>query len=102
MATSSSMMSTRVPAPTVALWGETGISTIASGMRWLSQHGELKVECGSAADPAVDLDLAGVFLNDAIRDSEAESCPATLACGRSGLCGEERVVDAAHIFRRNA
>ncbi len=68
--------------------------TAASGIDCLSNHGKFHDECCALAGLAVDADLAGVFLNDAVGNGKAQ--PGSAAVPGLGLVlgGEERIVDA--------
>src|SRR2546426_10294626 len=59
--------------------------------------GESDAEGGAAAGGAFDADVAGGFLNDAVRDGQAQAGAAPDAFG-----GVERVVDLGNVFRRDA
>src|ERR1035438_1592657 len=56
----------------------------------------------AGADRALDMNLARVFLNDAIGDRQTKPCAAPVSGLGSGLGGEERVIDAFQVLRRNA
>src|SRR5487761_1350355 len=71
-------------------------------MNGLPQFWKLQMERRAATHFAVHLNLAGVFLNNAVAYREAETCPTSLALNNSGFGGEERIVDAAQIFCRDA
>ena len=55
---------------------------------------------GAGADGAFHMDLAGVLLNDAVRDGEAQAGAALVA--RLCLGGEEGIVDALQMLGRDA
>ena len=55
---------------------------------------------GACADRAFDMDFAGVLLNDAVADREAEAGAAFVA--GQGLGGEERIVDALEMLGSDA
>src|SRR5665213_507072 len=63
---------------------------------------EFEAELGAFADGAVDVDLAGVLLHDAVGDGEAEAGAFALAFLGGALGGEEGVVDAAEGFGGHA
>src|ERR1035441_1496375 len=105
MEASSSM--TRMLAPVklpVAADAETGRfkGSSTSGMNGIPQQGKLEMKGCAGADGALDMDLAGVFLDDAVGDGEAEAGAAPVA--RLGHCfgGEERIVDALEILGSDA
>src|ERR1700684_272717 len=50
----------------------------------------------------VDANLSRMFLNDSVGDRKAESGTAGLPFARRSFRGEERIVDALDIFRRDA
>ena len=56
----------------------------------------------AGADGALDVNLAGVLLNDAVGDGEAEAGAALVARLGRGLGGEERIVDALEVLGRDA
>ena len=56
----------------------------------------------AGADRALDVNFAGVLLNDAVGDREAESGAAPVARSGSGLGGEEGIVDALQVLGRDA
>ena len=64
--------------------------------------GELEAERGAFANGALDADLAGVLLHDAVGDGEAEAGAFALAFLGCALGGEEGIVDAAEDFGRHA
>ena len=55
----------------------------------------------AGADRAFDVNFAGVFLNNAVRNGEAKAGAAPLA-KQHVFGGEKRIVDALEMFRRNA
>src|SRR5208283_5273962 len=55
---------------------------------------------GAGADRAFDMDFAGVFLNDAVADGEAQA-GAALVSGQS-LGGKEGIVDALEMLGSDA
>src|SRR5437762_647965 len=65
-------------------------------------HREIEMELGASAGLALNADLAGVLLNDAVGDGKSEAGAAALAGAVGGLGGEERVVDARDVFGRDA
>src|SRR6516165_8036643 len=73
-----------------------------SDMYRLPYERKLKVECCAGSDGAFDVNFARVLLNDPVGDRQAESRSASLPRPRSSLGGEERIVDALEMFRRNA
>ena len=56
----------------------------------------------AGADGALDMNLAGVLLNDAVGNGKAKAGAAPLAWSGRGLGGEERIVDALEMFGRDA
>src|SRR5579871_496559 len=77
-----------------------GCST--SDMYRLPQQGELKVECCAGPRSAFNLNLAGMLLDNAVRDRQAQPCPATLTGLGHVLGGEKRIVDALQMLRCDA
>src|SRR5215813_11692845 len=65
------------------------------GMPSLLRERQRHLELGAAADRALDLDRAGVRLDDLLRDRHAE--PGAVVLG-----GEERIEDAVDLLRRDA
>ena len=76
--------------------------TAASDMHCLPAQGKIKSECCARAGLALHANLAGVLLDDAVGDGEAQAGAAALAFLRRGLGGEERIVDALNVLRRDA
>src|ERR1700761_1265024 len=74
----------------------------ASGTDRLPDHGKFHDECGSAAGHAVDANLTGMFLNDAVGHGESQACAARVAGFGFVLGGEERIVDTMNVLLRNA
>ncbi len=56
----------------------------------------------AGADGALDMNLAGVLLNDAVGHGEAQSGTAAVAGPGHGFGGEERIVDALEVLGRDA
>ena len=54
------------------------------------------------ADRALDVNFAGMFLNDAVGDGEPKARSAAFTRPGHGLGGEEGVVDTLQVFRGNA
>ncbi len=73
-----------------------------SDMRGIPYHGEFEMEGGSVPNLAFYLDLAGMFLDDAVAHCQSQSGAPALALADRRLGGEERVVDALHVFERDA
>src|SRR3954469_19033699 len=111
MAASSSMMRIE-PGPAETSVGRR-VSTAAFDIRFscyktflnahgLADHGEFQMERGACAGRALHVDLASVFLDDAVAHGEAESGAAAFAYAACILRGKEWLVDAAQIFRLDA
>src|SRR5271169_3481028 len=66
-------------------------------MNRLSDRGELYVKGCAFAGSRADVDLAGVFLDNAVADGEAEPSAAA-----AGFRGEEGIEDAVNMFARDA
>src|SRR5579863_6650927 len=75
--------------------------TAASDIHSLSGEREVEIKSCTCAAPALHPDLAGMFLNNSIRDRQTQSCATALAPWRAGLGGEERIVDSLNVFLRN-
>src|SRR5271156_1571386 len=102
MAASSSMIRIRgcgSGAKLALLWGA---RMPASDMGGLPYRREFEMERCSAAQLAFYLDLAGVLLDDAVGHRQSQSCAAPLALADRQLGGEEGVVNALHVFERDA
>ena len=56
----------------------------------------------AGADGALDMNLAGVFLDDAVGDGKAQPDAAAVAGPGRGLGGEEGIVDALEVFGSDA
>jgi len=56
------------------------------------------MECGARADGALNLDLAGMFLDDAVRHRKSEPGAATVTRLRHCLRGEKRIVDSLQML----
>ncbi len=56
----------------------------------------------AGADGAFDVNFAGVFLDDAVGDGEAEAGAAAVAGLGRGFGGEEGIVDALEVLGRDA
>ncbi len=63
---------------------------------------ELKLEGSADADFALDVNLAGVLLHDAVADGKAQAGALVLAFLRLGLGGEEGIVDAVQMLALDA
>src|SRR5216684_1357329 len=101
---SSSMMSTAPARP-----GDPGVPfnsereiTAVSDMERLPAQGEVESESCAGAGMTLHANLAGMFLDDAVGDGKAEAGAAGLAFARSGLGGEEGIVDALDVLGSNA
>src|ERR1700733_6804844 len=124
MAASSSMMRMRGSPTTRAVrcrWRVSAASSVVSDMHRLSLYnlglalwrlrdgggtcargGELQLEGSADADFAFDMDLAGVFLHDAVADGEAEPGAFVLSFLGLGLGGEKGIVDAVEVLLLDA
>src|ERR1700748_3103762 len=102
MAASSSMIRMRAAGSVETLALLCGTRMPASDMRGFPCHGEFEVESSAAANLALDLDLAGVFLDNAVAHSQPQSCAPALTLAHRQLGSEEGVIDALHVFQRNA
>ena len=60
------------------------------------------MKCCTGADGALDVNLAGVFLDDAVRDGEAQTDSASVAGFGRGFGGEKGIVDALEMLGRDA
>ena len=60
------------------------------------------MESSAGANGAFDLNLAGVFLDDAVGDGEAEADTAAVAGFGCGFGGEKRIVDALEVLGSDA
>src|ERR1039458_5096861 len=103
MAASSSTtrMLAKLPAgpesPPIAAAGEfKGDST--SDMNGIPQQGKLKMEGCAGADGALDMNLAGVFLDDAVGDGKPQAGAAAVAGPGHVLGGKKRIVDALQVL----
>ena len=56
----------------------------------------------AGADGALDMNLAGVFLDDAVGNGEAQASAAAVAGPGRGFGGEERIVDALEVLGSDA
>src|SRR5271157_6053844 len=101
MAASSSMISTEPRAPVCSRPVSMRL-IMASGIDDLPHHGEFHGERRAVARRALDVDLAGVFLNDAVGHRQPQPGTAGIAGLGLRLGGEERVVDAMNVFLRDA
>src|ERR1700682_93965 len=78
--------------------GELGTSGGSlSDMNGFSGERQLDMEAGAGAGPAIHFYGAPMFAHDSVSNRESESGAFLGALG-----GEERVVDAGHVFRRDA
>src|ERR1700678_3643446 len=102
MAASSSMIRIRCCGSVETLALLCGARMPASDMDWLPCRREFEMERGSAAHLAFYLDLARVLLNDAVGHCQSQSCAAPLALADRQLGGEKGVVNALHVFQRDA
>src|SRR5580692_834537 len=68
----------------------------------LPAHGEVQGESGSLARMTLHANLAGMFLDDAVGDGEAQTGAAGLAFARRSLGGKERIVDALNVLGSDA
>src|SRR5580704_275640 len=73
-----------------------------SDMSGLPYQGKFEMEGGSAADLAFHLDLAGMFLNNAVTHCQSKPCAPALAFAYGRFGGEERIVNALHVFECDA
>ena len=64
--------------------------------------GELKLEGSADTELALDVNLSGVLLHDAVADGESEAGAFVLALLRLGLGGEEGIVDAVEMLALDA
>src|SRR5271168_3018396 len=69
-----------------------------SGMDRFPQQGKFKMKGCAGADRALHMDLACVFLNDAVGDRKSQPRAAPVARPGHRLGGEERVVDALQML----
>src|SRR5580704_8023933 len=69
-----------------------------SDWRAYARGRELKLEGRAHTQFAFYMDLAGVFLHDAVGDSEPKPCAFVLSSLRLGLSGKERIVDAVKVL----
>ena len=56
----------------------------------------------AGADGALDMNLAGVLLDDAVGDGKAKTGAAAVSRPGRGLGGEERIVDALEMLGSDA
>src|SRR5208282_4227038 len=103
---SSSMMSTAPARPGVPC-NRLREMTAASDIFCLRRNGfpaqgKIQGESRPGAGLALDTNLASMFLDDAVGDGKAEAGAAGLACARGSLGGEEWIVNALNVFRRDA
>src|SRR5437868_3700016 len=70
------------------------------GRDW--DHREIEMELRTGAGLALNADLTGVLLNNAVGDRQAEAGATTFARTVGGLGGEERIIDARDALRREA
>src|SRR5215469_3616897 len=101
MAASSSMMST-VPMENDSSRPAAYRLIIASGIDDLSDHGEFHGEGCAVAGRAVDVDLAGMLLNDAVGHGKTQTGATAVSALGLALRGEERIIDAVDVLLRNA
>src|SRR5208337_307176 len=69
-------------------------------MNRIPQQGKLKVKGCAGADRAFHMNFPGMFLDDAVTDSEAETGAPPVAGNVFG--GEEGIVDALEVLGRDA
>ena len=60
------------------------------------------MEGGAAAQLAFDLDLAGMFLNNAVAHGQSKPGAPALAFAYGRFGGEEGIVNALHVFGGDA
>src|ERR1700689_3789304 len=101
MAASSSMIRIRCPDSVETLALLCGARMPASDMGGLPCHGEFEMESGSTSNLAFHLDLACMFLDDAVTHCQSKSGAPPLPLAYRRLGGEEGVVDALHVFERD-
>src|ERR1700757_3488233 len=77
-------------------------NTAASDIDGLPGQRKVQVERSPLAGVALHADLAGVFLDDSVRDRQAQPGTALLVCLRCSFRGKERIVDARDVFGRDA
>src|SRR5579885_2287263 len=100
MAASSSMMSTD-PAGAGLPFIVPREITAASDMDCLPAQGEIQGESGAGPGIALYANLARMFLDDAVRYGEAQTCAAILTFPGCRLRCKKRIVDSLNVFRRN-
>src|ERR1700692_2394547 len=76
--------------------------TATSGIDRLSHHGKLHNECRAATRRAIDANLAGMCLDDAVGHRQSQACAAAVSCLGLVLGGEKRIVNAMNMFLRNS
>ena len=60
------------------------------------------MESGAGADGALDMNLAGMLLDDAVGDGKTQAGAAAVAGFGHGLGGEKRIVDALEVLGSDA
>src|ERR1035438_7574688 len=101
IAASSSM--TRILAPVelpLTAGDEAGSVKVCStsGMDRIPQKRKLEMKRCAGVDSALDMNLSSMFLDDAVRDGQAEARAAAVTRLGRGLGGEKRVVDALEVL----
>src|SRR5579864_550875 len=79
-----------------------GMTAAASDIDGLPGQRKIQIKRGSFSRAAFHADLAGMFLDNAVGHREPQSGSALLTCFRSGLRGEERIVNSRDMLRGNA
>src|SRR2546430_1821915 len=98
MATSSSIMRMEPACAPSKIDGLKGATT-ALDMHGLPYQRELQMKRGAHSRPAIHVDLAGMFLDDAVGHRQPQSGAAILPItARSVLGGEKWIVDALDVL----
>src|ERR1700722_10826347 len=68
-------------------------------MYGIPRQRKLKMECSANAQRALDVDLAGVLLDNAVAHRQTKSSPAAFPWLRGGLGRKKWVINALQILR---
>src|SRR6478736_10361959 len=77
-------------------------NTAASDIDGLPGQRKIQMKRRSLAGATLHANLARVFLDDSVRNRQAQPGTSLLACLRCSFRGEERIVDPRNVFGRNA
>src|ERR1700760_3890973 len=103
MAASSSMIRMRDAGSGFETWALfCGTRMPASDMGGFPCHRKFEVESGAVANLALNLDLARMFLNNAVAHCQPQSRAPALPLAHGQFRSKEGVVDTLHVFQRNA